>query len=63
MKFKINLDRYYPSEIIELHKGGLITLQEIIDSKVGYDHFDSLTQYIKQTKLDNLTKTKVTPCE
>ena len=62
MKFKINLDHYYPSEIIELHKGGLITLQEIIDSKVAYDHFGSeLTQYIKQTKLDNLTKTKVTP--
>lgn len=51
---KINLDKYFPSEIIAMHKQGLITLAEIINSRRHITAFgDELREYIWQSsKLD-----------
>lgn len=53
LKVEINLDRYSPNEIIDLCEQGIITVQEIIDSKRASSEFgNDLKNYIakKQNK-------------
>lgn len=54
IKTKINLDRFWPSEIIAMHQQGLVSLAEIIASRRHLTAFGpELATYVWQaSKLD-----------
>ena len=54
---KIDFTIYSPYEIIDLHQQGLVSLQEIVDSKVAFTFFtDILHDYIRsEGKFDEKT--------
>jgi len=64
--YKINLNRYSPSEIIDLYEDGLLTLEEIVSSGCIYSTFGSeLREYVynhmesQQKLLDSLLENTV----
>lgn len=60
MDYTINLDGYTPSDIIDLHRQGLITLTEIEQSGCVYSEFNSdLAQYVYRVKVETMPATKV----
>lgn len=54
LQINLNLDKYWPSEIIAMHKQGLVSLAEIIASGRHINAFgDELANYVWQaSKLD-----------
>ena len=57
--YTLNLDSISPGTIIELHKQGVLTIQEIIESKRMYSEFgDTLKNYVyEMTSLANAKHT------
>jgi len=57
MNYILDLDRYNPATIIDLHRRGLITLDEIIHSGRASTCFTSdLTDYINTVRSDRRIK-------
>lgn len=53
----LNLDNYWPNEIIELHKQGLITIAEIKASGRIQDSFGNLlAEYVREQVNNEKTK-------
>jgi hypothetical protein len=47
VKFKLNLDQYSPLDIIEWHKQGILTMDEIIESgRMNTTFGDDLRNYV-----------------
>jgi hypothetical protein len=45
--YKLNLDQFSPSDVIELHQQGIITMDEIIESGRPWNTFgDELKEYV-----------------
>ena len=53
--YKLNLDQFSPSEVIDLHKQGVLTMDEIIESGRPWNTFgDELKEYVyEQTSMRN----------
>jgi hypothetical protein len=57
LKYSINLDNYYPLEIIELHKQGLISIEEIKASGRIRDSFgNDLAEYVRDVINNEVTR-------
>ena len=58
---QINLDNYFPSDIIELHQKGIITLEEILLSGRIYSTFGTeLRMYVKSQQKEGEQSTMIT---
>jgi len=61
VEVKINLNPYNGQKIIDLHKQGVITLDEIIDSGMAYKLFDdTLENYVNELRSQRRREQTVT---